>query len=324
MQVVVGTQLNAEDEARLRSTFSDITFHFVENAEVGQAVGACEVLFAHISNTVLENAPHLKWVQLRSAGVNNMPFAELKRRSILLTNASGAHGVPIAENFLSLMLAFSNRLPTLLDAQCRHEWVASKVRDDRNFQPEKGHRFEIEGQTLLVVGLGDLGATLARKAAALDMRVIGIRSRALPPPPGVSAVFTHDRLHDALAQADHVALCLPLTPETTDYLGEPELRAMKKTAYLYNAGRGKSIAKEPLLRALHEGWIAGAGLDVTDPEPLPPDDPLWDAPNTILTQHTSGGSPLNSRRCTDIFLDNLRRYQAGEPLHNLVDLDRQY
>jgi phosphoglycerate dehydrogenase-like enzyme len=115
-----------------------------------------------------------------------------------------------------------------------------------------------------------------------------------------------------------------LTDATTDYLGEAELRAMKPSAYVYNVGRGKAIKREALIRALREGWIAGAGLDVTDPEPIPAGDELWDLPNIILTQHTSGGSPDLDRRVTDIFVDNLGRFTRSEPLRNLVDYDRQY
>src|SRR5205823_1764634 len=143
-----------------------------------------------------------------------------------LTRASGAHGIPIAENTLAMMFAFAVRLPALMRAQMAREWVPGRIR------PEK---FELDGQTLLVIGLGDLGGTLAQKASALGMRVLGVRKRALPPPPGVDRLFTAEQLHEALGQADHVALCLPLTEETTAYLDEPELRAMKPTAYVYNA-----------------------------------------------------------------------------------------
>jgi phosphoglycerate dehydrogenase-like enzyme len=121
-----------------------------------------------------------------------------------------------------------------------------------------------------------------------------------------------------------VALCLPLTADTTAYLSERHFAAMKPNAYVYNTGRGKSIDQKALLAALRQGRIAGAGLDVTDPEPIPEDDPIWSFPNVILTQHTSGTSPQNSSRVTDIFLENLRRFKAGETLRNLYDAGRRY
>jgi phosphoglycerate dehydrogenase-like enzyme len=176
---------------------------------------------------------------------------------------------------------------------------------------------------LCVLGLGDIGGALATRALALGMRVVGVRrgGRAFP---GLAATYTPDRLLEALPQADHVALCLPLTSETRAIVGEREFVAMRPTAYIYNVGRGASIDPDALLRALQSGRIAGAGLDVTSPEPLPDDSPLWDMPNVILTQHVSGDSPYNAHRITTIFADNLRRYLAGEPLQNLVDKARGY
>jgi D-2-hydroxyacid dehydrogenase (NADP+) len=312
MKVILATQLKPEDAQRLRLAFPQVTFLEAYNEEAIQSVIADgEAIFGgHITAGLLERAERLKWIQTRSAGINHLPTAEIWKRNILLTNASGAHGVPIAENILALMLAFAIRLPSLLEAQRERIW-----------SPERAWRekFTLYGQTLLVIGLGDLGAALAHRASALGMRVIGIRKRPLPPPAGVEQIYPRERIAEALAQADHVALCLPLTDETTGYMGELELRQMKRSAYLYNAGRGLTIASEPLLRALQEGWIAGAGLDVTDPEPLPADHPLWSLPNVILTQHTSGASPFNSRWVTDIFIENLRRYLHGEPLKNRVD-----
>ncbi len=317
MKVILATQLKPEDGERLRRAFPEVEFLEAFHEEAIQSVIAeGEAIFGgHISADLLERAERLKWIQTRSAGTNHLPIAAIMARNILLTNASGAHGIPIAENILALMLAFAIRLPTLLQLQKEREWSPELVWKEK---------FTLEGQTLLVIGLGDLGATLARRASALGMRVFGIRRRPLPPPPGVERVYRREEIGEALAQADHVALCLPLTDETIAYIGEAELRQMKPTAYLYNAGRGPSIAAEPLVRALQEGWITGAGLDVTDPEPLPADHPLWSLPNVILTQHTSGASPFNSRWVTDIFIENLRRYLNGEPLRNRVDPELGY
>src|SRR5262249_44596965 len=148
-------------------------------------------------------------------------------------------------------------------------------------------KFELHGQTLLIIGLGDIGGTLAAKAKALGLHVLGFRKRPLPPPDGGDEQLGPDDLLDGPARADQLALCLPLTPETDGLIGEREFSVMQPTAYIYNIGRGKSIQRDALIRALSEGWIAGAGLDVTDPEPIPSDDPLWSLPNVLLTQHTS-------------------------------------
>ena len=317
MHVLIATVLESADQDRLKAAFPDVDFRFADGKEeAAESILGCTVMLgSSVTSEILERADSLKWIQTRSAGVNALPFEELSKRGITVTNSSGAHGVPIAENLLAMMLAFATGLHLLIPAQTRREWVADSARDKK---------FELEGQILLTIGLGDLGATLACKARSLRMHVLGIRRRNLDPPEGVDELIPPDRLLEALPRADHVALCLPLTAETTRYIAEPQLRAMKSTAYLYNAGRGKSIDRDALLRALNENWIAGAGLDVTDPEPLPPDDPLWRFPNVLLTQHTSGSSPQNSRRVTDLFIANLQRYLKREDLQNLVDLNARY
>jgi phosphoglycerate dehydrogenase-like enzyme len=212
------------------------------------------------------------------------------------------------------MLAFATGLRTLVASQSSREPVRTQV---------VATKFELEGQTLCVLGLGDIGGALARRGRALGMRVLGVR-RGGDPSLDVDELFPTERRIEAISQADHVALCLPLTAETRGLVGERELRAMRPTAYVYNVGRGDSIEPRALLQALTQGWIAGAGLDVTSPEPLPTDSPLWEMPNVILGQHTSGSSPRNYDRITDIFAANLRRYLAGVPLANVVDRARGY
>ena len=317
MRVLLATELDLTERERIRNGFPGVEFvEEYDQEKTRDSIAGCEVMLAgRITPELLDAASSLKWIMVRSAGVNHLPMEDIARRGILLTNGSGAHGVPIAENTLAMMLAFATGLYRLIRAQESRQWIAGEV------APKK---FELEGQTLLIAGLGDLGITLAGKAKGLGMRIVGVRKSTLDRPEEVDELIPRGRIHEALGQADHVALCLPLTRETTGFLDEHELSAMKPTAYVYNAGRGESIRREALIRALTESWIAGAGLDTTDPEPLPQDDPLWSFPNVILSQHTSGSSPMNSRRIADLFMDNLRRYRAGEPLLNLVDPERRY
>jgi D-2-hydroxyacid dehydrogenase (NADP+) len=316
VRIAVGVELEAAQWTRMREAYPQFEFvNAPDREQLLQIVVDCDILYGgHPKAEHINAAPNLRWVQSYSAGINHFPIPELSARNIPLTNASGAHGAPISENILSMMFAFAVRIPDFVRAQEKKEWVSHQISPDK---------FELEGQTLLVVGVGAIGKALARKARALGMTVIGVRNRPLPSP-DVDEVLPHERLHEALSRADHVALCLPLTPETTAYIREAELRAMKKSAYIYNVGRGQNIDQQALVKALNEGWIAGAGLDVTEKEPLPPDDPLWDAPNTILTQHSSGHSNELDERVTTIFLENLRRFLAGEPLNNLVDYERGY
>lgn len=314
--VLIGEDIGPGNLARLQQAHPDLTFRFALDpaAFVANAADA-EVIFSkQFPRETLTVAKQLRWVQAGTAGVNHLLAAGLGAHEILLTNARGAHGIPMAEQILAMMFAFAIRLPTLLQAQGKQQHVAAQVIREK---------FELEGQTLCVIGLGDIGGTLVHKAKRLGMRVLGVR-RTLHPFSALDAQYTTEQIQEALPQADHVALCLPLTAATTAIIGETELRTMKPSAYIYNVGRGAAIEPTALRRALDEGWIAGAGLDVTDPEPLPADSPLWTMPNVILAQHTSGSSPYNADRITQIFLDNLGRYRRGEALHNQIDKNQGY
>ena len=316
LNVLIGEDIGAANVARLRAAFPAVTFHLgLEQAAFVAAAAQAEVIFSKsFPAESLTVAPKLRWVQAGTAGVERWLDLGLRTNDILLTNATGAHGIPMAEQMIAMMLAFATGLHTLLRAQ------DSRRRINQQIIREK---FELAGQTVCVLGLGDIGGTLAYKCKQLDMHVLGVR-RSGQPFPNADRQFTPDQLLDALPQADHVALCLPLTPDTTRIIGEAELRAMKSTAYIYNVGRGASIEANALLRALQEGWIAGAGLDVTDPEPLPPESPLWAMPTVILGQHTSGSSPFNADRITTIFQENLGRFLRDEPLQNVIDKSLGY
>ena len=309
--VLIGEAIGDANLARLAQAYPDLEFRYcVERESYLANVADAEIIFSkQFPPGTLERAQKLRWVQAGTAGVNHLLTAGIGERGIRLTNARGAHGTPIAEQTLALMFAFANRLPTLVRAQTVRQSVARQV---------IAEKFELAGQTLCVIGLGDIGGALATKAKGLGMRVLGVR-RTTTPYPGLDAQYTPAQLAEALPQADHVALCLPLTTATTAIIGERELRLMRPTAYIYNVGRGASLEAQALIRALQAGWIAGAGLDCTDPEPLPDDSPLWVMPNVILAQHTSGSSPYNADRITQIFLENLHRYRRNEPLNNLVD-----
>lgn len=179
--------------------------------------------------------------------------------------------------------------------------------------------FELGGQTLGVVGLGAIGDALAQRAYGVGMRVIATRRRPGDLPPHVARVLAPDALPTLLAEADHVALCLPLTATTRGIVGAAELARMKRTAYVYNTGRGVLMDQDALIAALRGGAIAGAGLDVTTPEPLPADSALWDLPNVLITAHTSGATPRHWDRGLELILDNVRRLLADETLRNVYD-----
>lgn len=313
--VVIGEDIGPANLEQLRATFPQVEFHFCpDEADFSAAAAHAQILFSKRFPAAALAAPGLRWVQAGTAGVERLLAAGLAERGVTITNAHGAHGVPMAELILSMMLAFATGLHNLIRAQESRRHIQQQIIRTK---------FELEGQTLCVVGLGDIGGTLAHKGRALGMHVIGVR-RDPRPHPAAERVYAAGEIRQALGQADHVALCLPLTAATTALVGAAELRAMRPTAYIYNVGRGASLEPNALIQALQAGWIAGAGLDVTAPEPLPPDSPLWAMPNVILSQHTSGSSPYNADRITAIFAGNLARYLAGDPLQNVINPARGY
>jgi phosphoglycerate dehydrogenase-like enzyme len=316
--VVIGVDLEGRYLDRLRREFPAVHFPVCTTPEaLRAAVGAADALIGgwQLAPDLLDAAPSLRWIQATGAGVERYLTPQLLARPIALTNFSGIHAPNIAEHVLALILAFARGLRPLLRQQDRHQW-----RDDDGRPPV----FELEGQTLGVVGLGDIGEALARKGRGIGMRVLATRRNPERGSPHVDRLLGSDGLPELLAEADHVALCLPLTAETARLIGREELARMKPTAYLYNIGRGGSVDQDALLAALTDGTIAGAGLDVTAPEPLPPDSPLWDLPNVIITMHTSGATPRYWDRGIELVVDNLRRFLAGEPLRNVVDTAAGY
>ena len=258
---------------------------------------------------LLRAAPRLRWVQVASAGVERYLFPELIASTITLTNAKVIYGSHLADHLMAFILAFNRSLPHLFRCQQAEVW---ETRD--HLRP-----MEMEGETLLIVGLGGTGLATARRAAGFDMRVLAVSRSPKPQTPGVERVGGPDDLAAMLPEADHVAVCCALTNETYHLFGEREFRLMKPTAYIHNVTRGGVIDHEALLAALRAGEIAGAGLDVTEPEPLPPGHPLWREPNVLITPHASGHSPHSGGRMFELLCENLRRFAAGEPLLNVVD-----
>jgi phosphoglycerate dehydrogenase-like enzyme len=302
---------------RLRERFPDLTVAVATDDDTFQEVlpRAEAVVAWRLSAAEVAAAPNLRWIQTVGAGVEDVIVPEIAERGIMLTNNSGVHAPNISEHLLAMMLAFARRLPFLIRGQIAHEW-----RDD------SGRRgvFELDGQTLLVVGLGDIGQALARRALALGMHVLGVRRRGTEIPDGVAEVVGLSDINRVLPQAHHVAICLPLTPQTRRLFGRETFEAMRPGAYLYNIGRGAIVDTTALIDALSSGHLGGAGLDVTDPEPLPADSPLWDMENVIITSHTSGSTPHYWDRAIAILESNIERYRTGAELQNVVDLEMGY
>lgn len=279
-----------------------------------------EVLLSNpvVPDDIAVLAPSLKWLQLTSAGVDRLLDAPVLRAGITVTTASGIHAVPISEYVLGAMIAFAKGFPKAFRAQAERAW--------RPYWPD-----ELEGRTAGVIGVGAIGARVAHLAHHLGMRVLATRRSARARTagrdaglPSIDEILPLSGLPRLLAESDYVVVAVPLTPESRGLIGEAELRAMKPSAVVINIARGAVIDEGALVRALKEGWIGGAALDVFEMEPLPRDSELWGLENVILTPHVSGGTPRYMERAVDLFCENLRRYLAGEPLRNVVDPARGY
>ena len=250
----------------------------------------------------------LHWAQQLGAGADWLgQYPDFIKSDIVLTNASGVHAIPISEHILGLMFALSRKIHFSVRNQMSRQWE------------RRGRMGEIEGSVMGLLGLGAIGSKTAEKAKALGMKVLGLRRNPDQPDPHVDEMFGPDRLNDLLAGSDWVVITVAATPETNGMIGEAQLKAMKPSAHIINIARGKVIAENELIRALTEKRIAGAGLDVFEQEPLPEDSPLWEMKNVIITPHQAGSTPYYMDRLVDIFTQNLLRYQAGEPLINVVD-----
>ena len=259
---------------------------------------------------LLERTSRLKWIQVMSAGVDRLSD-EILKSPIRIVTASGLHGTPMGEVVLEMMLMFAKDAPACLQMKQTRQW--------KRYTPKL-----LKGQTVGILGLGNIGREVARLCGAFGMKVAGLRRSDGSPLTGVDRVYPREHLDRLLAESDFVVLALPLTKETRGMLGERELRGMKPSAYLINVARGAVVDEGALIRALEEKWIAGAGLDVFIQEPLPPESRFYDLPNVIFSPHISGEMPDYESRATEIFCENLNRYIAGEPFLHEVDRAKGY
>ena len=256
-------------------------------------------------------APKLKWIQVLGAGVDYMLPLDWVPRDLMLTTNWGAHVPKASQSALMAILMINSRIPALVTGQRRHEW-------NRIFTTT------VEGKTLAVIGVGHIGGGAAGQAKKLGMRVIGIR-RTPRPHPAVDEMFGPGALHKVLTRADIVLLNTALTSHTRFLMARREFALMKAGAGFINMSRGGLVDPQALEEALRTGHLGGAMIDVSYPEPLPADSTLWDAPNLIITPHVlSDDIEHYIPRTLDIFFDNVRRYIAGKPLRNVVDLEREY
>ncbi|MDK2990810.1 MAG: hypothetical protein PWP48_43 [Clostridiales bacterium] len=314
-KLVVFRDIDDEYVDEIRKIIPDweIEFAVDDNGEI--SLKDAEILLGwdkRAAEQCLYDGTPLKWVQTWSAGVNDMPFEAFKKYGIILTNASGVHSVPISETLIGMMLAFARKINTYIRNQMNKKW-------DRSYNAD-----ELFDKTAGILGVGAIGLEVARLAKALGMRTLGFRYSGKPAD-YVDKMYGPANWEELLKKSDYVVNILPLTKDTFHIMNEERFKIMKPTAYYLNAGRGSTHDEKALIKALKEKWIAGAGLDVFEQEPLPLQSPLWDMDNVIITPHTAGDNGRYIERVMNIFIPNLRAYIYGnDQFINKIDLDKQY
>ena len=298
----------------LRRELPAVEFIVPDTEEQKLAAAAdAEVALGSVTAELLAAAPRLKWVQSGSAGVEWIP-PELADTDVVVTNTRGAHAATIAEHAFGMLIALARRFDDLRQAQRDKVWLRPAP------QPTVG----LAGLTMGVIGLGNIGRAIAVRAHAFEMPVIAVDAHPVARPDYVAELGLLDGLDDLLRRADVVAVATPITDATRGMLSAERLALLKPTAYLLGMSRGGIIDEPALVRMLREGSLAGAGLDVTAVEPLPADSELWDAPNILISPHSSPTSARTGELVGTMIRRNLQRYLAGEPLENVVDKSLKY
>lgn len=298
---------------RLRQRFPAHTFLHARTEDAALPLyPAADVVFAgQMTREQLAAARRLRWLHSPAAGVGGMLFPEMVASPVVVTNSRGMSAGTIAEHVLAVTLALFRQLPHAIRSQAAREWAQDAM-------GAEGNRL-IAGARVLVVGLGAIGGAVAHRMTLLGARVTGLRRRAAGQTHGEWTVAPVDRLHDLLPEADVVVIAAPHTRATRGLIGRPELALMSRDALLVNVSRGQLVDEPALIQALGARAIGGAALDVFVDEPLPPDSPFWTLPNVLITPHTSGFRPDHWDAATALFAENLERFDAGQPLVNVVD-----
>jgi phosphoglycerate dehydrogenase-like enzyme len=287
-------------------------------AELGAAIAQAQVLVIDsqkkdLLRTLLPRARNLRWIHSLFAGVENLLFEELVQSPLPLTNSKGVYSGSLSEFALAAMLFFAKDLRRLVRQQAEARW-----------QPFTS--VELRGQTLGILGYGDIGQAAAQRAKAFGMRILACRRRPEQSEGDarVDAVFPLERRHEMIAASDYLLLAMPNAPGTQRMVGEAELQALKPHAVLINVGRGSTVDEPALVRALEQGRLRGAALDVFETEPLPAGHPFWRLDNVLLSPHCADHTPTWREDAVALFLKNLERFEAGAPLLNLVDKHAGY
>ncbi len=301
--------------AELKRLAPEVEFVPVKTAEdAARAAADADAVIGFCTPEILHAGKNLRWIHIAHAGVDKELFPDLVKSDVVVTNAQRLHGPNTADQAFALLLALTRGVREVLPGA-----VA-----DAQWRLPKGQQQELRGKTMVVVGLGGIGTQVSKRAWAFGMRVLAVDPKEMDKPDHVLALHKPEKLKELLPRADVVVLACPLTAETRGLIGKEQLETMKKTAYVINVARGGVVDTEALTAALKKGRIAGAGLDATDPEPLPDGHPLWKMSNVVVTPHLGGQSAGAADRLWRLWRENVRRFVAGEPLLCVVDKAKGY
>ncbi len=311
-KVLIGSRQASDIEAMLSDLPSTVEVRFLPHGEsLRDHIADVDILFGHLGEDVMPEATALRWVHQPHAGVEGFMYPAFKVSDVILTNCRGLYGTQIAEHAFALLLSLTRRIPEQLEFMKTRHW-------------ERVPCIELAGMTMGVLGLGGIGRAIAARAQAFEFNVIAADVEPIGKPDTVSELFDLDGLMVFLAKSNILMVCCPSTPETHKLLSDAQFNQMPDASFLVNVSRGRIIDETALITALQSGKLAGAGLDVTYTEPCPPESPLWEQENVILTSHSAGSSQHVRRRAMQLFIDNLHRYIKDEPLVNVVDKQKGY
>jgi phosphoglycerate dehydrogenase-like enzyme len=314
MKVLVNVDVTDAQLQLIRDAAGDgVVVAATDHEQMKREVRDADVIFGRFNEDLFERGGQLRWVQTLGAGVDGLLFEDFVRSDVILTSEKGYVGPHLAEHAFALLLALTRG-------------IARSVRERTwdNRLSLRAECWELTDRTMGIVGLGGTGREVAHRAAAFGMRVLAVDPEPVAPPSEVAELWRMDRFSELLRESDAVFICAPLTSQTRGLFNLDAFRQMKRTAILINVTRGAIADDASLLQALREGLIAGAGLDVTPIEPLPPDHPLWTMDNVVITPHTAGASPLRMDRAVDLFCRNLVTLRQGGTLDSVIDKRKGY
>ncbi|MHB1167096.1 MAG: D-2-hydroxyacid dehydrogenase [Carboxydocellales bacterium] len=316
MKIVSSASISGKHIAKLQAKLGQLDISVYSSIEEAEAeLAEAEILLTYgedLNGEILKKCKALRWIMVVSAGLERLPWDELREQRVLVTNARGIHRGPMSEYTLGVMLQLTRRSQELFTLQQQKKW-------DRTIRVE-----EIQGKTLGVLGAGSIGQEIARKAKVFGMKTLGL-NRSGRPIEHFDQIYPTTELNQLLGACDYLVVVLPLTKETKHLLGAAEFGRMKESAYLINISRGEVVDEQALIAAIRDKRIAGAVLDVFCQEPLPVDSPLWDLDGVVITPHLSSRSPLYMERAMEIFADNLTVFLQGYgEMRNVIDLSKGY